>query len=103
MTKPPVPAEAWQDFYNRFIEMNNEAWDQVDRRLSRECPPEKVDEIQEDFVAFTRFVWSNFIDLKLDFEEPVLERIFDVQGADALNSLGVKEENLDALRPEAAH
>ena len=100
MSKASGEARGWQTFYDRFIGMNDDAWETVDRRLARECSPQKVEEIQQDFVAFTRFVWSNFIDLKLDFNDPVLERILEARGKESLKSLGVAEENLDALRPD---
>ena len=97
MTESLDDAEVWQTYYDRFISMNDAAWDRIDERLGRERSPEEIEEIQENFIAFTRFVWSNFVDLKLEFEDPVLERILSVRGPDALNTLGVKEDNLDAL------
>ena len=98
MAKPS--SETCQQFYNLFINMNDGSWESVDRRLARERSPEEVETIQEDFVAFTQFVWSNFIDLRLEYEDPVIERIIDARGADALEALEVDQESLEALRPD---
>ena len=68
-----------------------------DRSVANAALLEKIEEIHEDFVAFTRFVWSNFVDLKLELEEPVVERILAVRGPDALKTLGVRQENLSVL------
>ena len=98
MAKPS--SETCQQFYNLFIDMDDGNWETVDRRLARERSPEEVETIQEDFVAFTQFVWSNFIDLRLEYEDPVIERIIDARGADALEALEVDQESLEALRPD---
>jgi hypothetical protein len=94
--------EYWQTLYDRFMDMDDEAWEKVDRRLGRECSPEEIEKIHEDFVTFTRFVWSNFIDLKLDFNDPVIERIVEARGENALKTIGVTEDNLNALQPDLA-
>ena len=65
--------KAWQELFGQFIEMDDHDWNAADDRLAKGCPPEKAEEISEDFVSFTRFVWSNFIDLKLDFDDHVIE------------------------------
>ncbi len=91
--------KAWQELFGQFIEMDDHDWNAADDRLAKGCPPEKAEEILEDFVSFTRFVWSNFIDLKLDFDDHVIENIIEARGADSLESLGVRRENLNAFRP----
>ena len=98
MAKPS--SKTCQQFYNLFISMNDGTWEAVDRRLARDHSAEEVEAIQADFVAFTRFVWSNFIDLRLELEDPVIERIIDARGADALEGLVVDQKSLDALRPD---
>ena len=102
MTNSFQEVDYWQTLYDRFIAMDDEAWEKVDRRLVSERSPEEIEKIHEDFVTFTRFVWSNFIDLKLDFNDPVISRILDARGGDALKTIGVKEDNLNALRPDLA-
>ena len=97
MAKPS--RETCQKFYNLFISMDDGTWEAVDRRLAREHSAEEVEAIQAAFVAFTQFVWSNFIDLRLEPEDPVIERIIDARGADALEGLGVDQKSLEALRP----
>ena len=100
MAKPTK--EICQDYFNLFIQMDDGEWEKIDRRLVRDRSPEDIEAIQEDFVAFTRFVWSNFIDLQLEFEDPVIERILAARGSEALDQLEVSQESLEALRPNPA-
>jgi hypothetical protein len=53
--------KAWQDLFGQFIEMNDHDWSAADDRLAKDSPPEKI---IGDFVSFTRFVRSNFIDFR---------------------------------------
>ena len=99
MNKKSGRAAPWETLYGDFISMNDNTWSLVDRRLAQNCSPEKVDEILEDYVRFTKFIWTNVKNLQLDIDDSVIEMILKVRGADSLDNLGVDKDNLNALRP----
>ena len=90
--------EICENYYNLFLQMDDGEWEKVDRQLAGDYTPDEVEAIQKDFVAFTQFVWSNFIGLKLEFEDPIIERIIAAHGSGVLDQLDVSQESLEALR-----
>lgn len=90
----------WKALYGDFMSMDDDQWEAVDARLAQSFSPEKCGEIEGDFIAFTRFVWGAVIEHKLHINDEVIEQIAEVRGAESLDKLGVREENLQALRPQ---
>ena len=91
-----------EDYYNLFLQMDDGEWEKIDRQLAGDRTPDEIEVIQKDFVAFTQFVWTNFIGLKLEFEDPIIERIVAAHGSGVLDQLDVSQESLEALRPNSS-
>lgn len=90
----------WKALYGDFMSMDDGQWEAVDAHLTENFSPEKRQEIENDFVAFTRFVWGAVIEHKLRINDEVISQIAEVCGPESLVNLGVNEENLQALRPQ---